>query len=355
MSPVQPHPIGSPLTRPGPLPDRAAPWRLVFMGTPDFARPSLARLAAEHAVVGVFTQPDRPAGRGRRLQPSPVKALALELGIPVLQPGSFRHEPTALEALHALAPDLLVVAAYGLILPPAVLDSAPAGALNVHASLLPRWRGAAPVAQAILAGDAQTGVTIMRMDAGLDTGPMLTRRSIPIPPRATTGELTARLADLGADLLAETLPRWMAGEIEPEAQDAALATYAPRLRKIDGRLDWREPAEALARRVRAMAPWPGAYTEWAGQTLKLHAVELPSSAELAGLPGDGPAIPTPSKVVDSAAGPLVATGRGWLRLETIQVAGGKAMRAIDFARGRADFIAACLGGDDLAAGLGTPE
>ena len=353
MRPAEAVPPAASQTRSIVPPRREAPWRVVFMGTPDFALPSLARLAAEQTVVGVFTQPDRPSGRGRRLQPSPVKALALEQGIPVLQPGSFRGGPEALDALRALAPDLLVVAAYGLILPPAVLEAAPAGALNVHASLLPRWRGAAPVARAIMAGDAETGVTIMRMDAGLDTGPMLARRAILIPPRATTGLLTARLAELGAELLAATLPGWMAGEIEPEAQDPALATYAPRLRKVDGRLDWREPAEALARRVRAMAPWPGAHTEWAGQTLKLHAAELPSAADLAEPLGEASAALTPGTVIGSAAGPLVATGRGWLRLETVQAAGGKAMRAQDFARGRPDFIGAHLGDDRVVEDPGT--
>ncbi len=250
----------------------AAPYRCVFMGTPEFAVPTLSRLLLEHHLVGVCTQPDRPAGRGRRLAASPVKALATAHGVPVFQPASLRKDPAAVAELARLAPDVVVVAAYGLILPPAVLEVAPGGALNVHASLLPRWRGAAPVAHAILAGDAETGVTIMRMDAGLDTGPMLARRAGPILAQDTTGTLTGRLAEWGADLLAATLPRWMAGEITPEEQDETLATLAPRLAAADGYLDWSLAAATLARRVRAMHPWPGAFTLLDGARLKVHVV-----------------------------------------------------------------------------------
>jgi methionyl-tRNA formyltransferase len=305
------------------------------MGTPEFAVPTLTRLLAEQTVVGVFTQPDRPAGRGRHLYAAPVKRVAQAAGVPVFQPGSLRKDPAAVARLADLAPDVVVVAAYGLLLPRSVLDLAPGGALNVHASLLPRWRGAAPAAWAILAGDAETGVTIMRLDEGLDTGPMLARRTTPIAADDTTGALSGRLAELGADLLAATLPRWLAGELPPLPQDDRLATRAPRLVKADGQLDWRAPAEALARRVRAMDPWPGAFGWLDGQPLKIHAATpIPAGA----------ALEPCGTVVATAVGPAVVTGAGWLRLDRVQGPGGKPVTGADFARGHRGFVGAVLTG-----------
>jgi methionyl-tRNA formyltransferase len=313
--------------------------RVVFMGTPDFAVPSLRRLLGATQVVGVFTQPDRPAGRGRKLKPSPVKALALEAGVPVHQPSSLKREPEAIEVLAALRPDLVVVAAYGLILPKAVLEAGPLGALNVHASILPRWRGAAPVAHAILAGDAQTGVCIMKMDEGLDTGAVISRRAIPITENDTAGSLTEALAEMGAELLVDTLPDWAAGEIQAQPQDDARSTYAPRLKKSDGRLDWREPADALSRRVRAMSPWPGAHTLGADGMLKIHAVAVVET-EARDLPGN--------LGRDDEGFPLVAAGDGQLRLLQVQPAGGRAMSAKDFLVGRPELIGTSLGDPEAA-------
>ncbi len=333
------------------------------MGTPDFAVPSLARMIAAHIVVGVFTQPDRPAGRGRRPHASPVKQLAERHAIPVFQPASLRREPEAVQALADLAADVMVGAALGLLLPPAVLAAAPGGAVNVHASLLPRWRGAAPIQHAILAGDAETGVTIMRIDAGLDTGPMLARAALPLAPDATAGGVSAALAELGADLLAEILPRWLAGDIAAEPQDDAAATLAPRLSRADGRIDWSAPADAIARRVRAFDPWPGTFTEWSGEVLKVLAVEIvagdaaitrpgvrPREAGEVVAPGGPPTAdpaaagqPLPGRVVGTADGPVVLTGAGALRLVRVQPAGRSAMDGAAFARGRPGFVGAFLG------------
>ena len=255
------------------------------MGTPDFAVPPLRALAlhsapgdlwpAGLALVGVVTRPDKTAGRGRQAVLSPVKQVAQELGIPVLQPGPLR-KPEAFEQVRALAPDLIVVAAFGQLLPPSVLALPRFGCLNIHASLLPRHRGAAPINAAILEGDAETGVTLMLMEEGLDTGPMLAKAAIPIGPDETAGDLFDRLASLGGTLLIETLPRWLRGEITPEPQDESRATLTRILTKEDGRLDWTQDAARLARQVRAFTPWPGAYTTWEGKQLKViraHAVE----------------------------------------------------------------------------------
>ncbi len=249
--------------------------RVVFMGTPQFAVPVLAGLIGEYPqigtvgpVVGVFTQPDRPRGRRRQLQPSPVKMLAQEYRLPVFQPASLR-DPGVQTELRALQPEVIVVAAFGQILPPTVLELPPFGCINVHASLLPRWRGAAPVAAAILAGDEATGVTIMRMDAGLDTGPIMSQRSLLISPDDTRASLTVRLAQLGTDLLIDTLPDWLAGKIEAQPQDESLVTYAPQLKKEQGRINWQDPANEIGRQVRAFYPWPGAFTHWHDKPLKI--------------------------------------------------------------------------------------
>ncbi|RPI54462.1 MAG: methionyl-tRNA formyltransferase, partial [Chloroflexi bacterium] len=306
-------------------------------GTPNFAVPALQALEQDHQVVGVVTQPDRPAGRGRRLVAPPVKEAAQALGLDVFQPATLRR-PEAVERLVAWQPDLVVVAAFGQILRPEVLAIPPHGCLNVHASLLPRYRGAAPIPAAILAGDERTGVTIMRMDEGLDTGPMLAQADWPIGSRDTTGSLTEVLARLGAGLLVEVLPGWLAGAIAPRPQDEAQATYCRTLRKEDGLLDWALPAAHLDRQVRACDPWPGAYTTWAGQRLKiLRARPLP------GRPGARRA--EPGRVVDLAPGMGVAAGEGVLELLEVQLAGKSALDVQAFGQGRRDFVGSPLGGE----------
>lgn len=295
------------------------------MGSPEFALPTLRALAANYTVAGVVTQPDRPAGRGRTLTPPPVKALAMELGLPVIQPRRL-SEAEVMEQLRAWDPDVIVVAAFGQILKPAVLDLPSYGCVNVHASLLPRWRGAAPIQAAILHGDEQTGATIMRMDPGVDTGPIINQRAIPIRPHDTAGILSERLADLGADTLIDTLPAYLQGELQPRAQNDEQATYAPMLEKSDGELNFTESAEALARRVRAFNPWPGAYTFQADQRLKVlfaHAVEAPSP---------GPGVPTMHEDL-----PAFGTGDGLLVLDEVQPAGKKAMPGKAFVLGAKDW------------------
>ena len=239
------------------------------MGSPDFAVPILEVLARHYPLVGVVTQPDRPAGRGRNLIPPAVKEVALRLGIPVMQPEKICL-PDAMTQLQAWTPDLIVVAAFGQILRPAVLGLPRFGCINVHGSLLPRGRGAAPIQAAILNGDEKTGITIMKMDSGVDTGPILSQRALPIAPDDTGGSLFARMAPHGAELLIETLPRYLSGEIVPQSQPEEGATYAPMLKKKDGILDFTQPAASLERRVRAMNPWPGAFFEWHRQPLKVH-------------------------------------------------------------------------------------
>jgi methionyl-tRNA formyltransferase len=308
--------------------------RVLFMGSPQFAIPTLQALIAGYQVVGVVTQPDRPSGRGQQLHPPPVKELAQAHGLPVLQPASLRS-PEAMAELQALRPDVIVVAAFGQILRPAVLDLPPFGCLNVHASLLPRWRGAAPIAAAILAGDETTGVTIMRMDPGLDTGPVLRQDSLPIAPDDTTESLGEKLARLGADLLLDTLPDWLAGRLEPQPQDETQVTLAPQLKKEQGHVDWGEPAEAIARRVRAFHPWPGTFTTWQGAPLRI----LRASAESSSAPSEEV---LPGTVVATPDGLAVATGRGTLRLIEVQPAGKRPMPADAFVRGARGFVGSRL-------------
>jgi methionyl-tRNA formyltransferase len=298
--------------------------RIVFMGSPEFARPSLQALATNFEVVGVVTQPDKPAGRGQVLTPPPVKILALELGLPVIQPHRLK-EPATIVQLQAWQPELIVVAAFGQILRPAVLDLPPKGCINVHASLLPRWRGAAPAQAVILAGDAFTGVTIMRMDAGIDTGPMLNQRAIPILPEDTAGTLSNRLANLGADLLVETLPGYLYGTVQAQMQDESQATYAPMFKKEAGQLDFTRPAALLARQVRAYNPWPGAYTTWQGQIFKVHCAHA-----VAG-PADPNLTPGQPEIVEGK--PAWATAEGLLVLDEVQPAGKKPMPGEIFLRG----------------------
>jgi methionyl-tRNA formyltransferase len=304
--------------------------RIVFMGTPEFAVPALQALLASYTVTVVVTQPDRPAGRGRAPQASPVKQVALAAGVPVLQPEKIRR-PEAIEALRQFPADAYVVAAFGQLLPQTVLDLPAFGCINVHASLLPRWRGAAPIQAAVRAGDAQTGITIMLMEAGLDTGPMLRARAIPIAADETGASLHDKLAALGGTLLTETLADWFAGAIVPQPQDDALSTFAPRISKDEGRIRWQDPADAIERTVRAFTPWPGTFTEWNGSLLKvLRAGVLPGSA-------------APGQVVLREGALAVGTGAGLLRLDALQLAGRGPVSAEDFVRGYPAFVGAALG------------
>ena len=295
--------------------------RVVFAGTPEFAVPALRALTGSvHSVVAVYTQPDRPAGRGRALQPSAVKACALEEALPVLQPATLRT-PEAAATLAAFAPDVMVVVAYGLLLPPAILAVPRLGCVNFHASLLPRWRGAAPIQRAIEAGDPETGISIMQMAAGLDTGPVFDRVATPVGLEETAGELHDRLAALGATRIVPALEALATGAARIEAQPEAGVTYAHKLTKEEARVDWRQPAAVLARQVRAFNPWPVATTVWRGEPLRIwRARALP----------DSPAVTaTPGQVL---TGTEVVTGAGLLRLEELQLPGRRVVRAADFLR-----------------------
>lgn len=299
--------------------------RIVFAGTPEFALPALGACAAsKHDLVAVYTQPDRPAGRGRKLTPSPVKQRALELGLPVLQPSSLKPAEAQTE-LAALKPALMVVIAYGLILPQAVLDIPALGCVNLHASLLPRWRGAAPIQRAILAGDTETGVTLMRMEAGLDTGPMLATQSATIAADETGQTLHDRLAQISGQLLAANLDALAARSLRAEPQPATGVTYAHKLEKAEAKLDWSRPAHELARAVRAFNPWPVAFGELAGEPVRIWQ---------AGVPMDR-ADAAPGTILRAdAAGIDIATGRGVLRALKLQWPGGRALTAAEASNGR---------------------
>jgi len=299
--------------------------RIVFMGSPEFAVPALNALARRYLLVGVVTQPDRPAGRGQTLVPPAVKAAALGLSVPVMQPLKLSL-PEAMAQLQAWAPDLIVVAAFGQILRPAVLDLPRYGCINVHGSLLPRGRGAAPIQASILAGDEVTGITIMKMDPGVDTGPILTQRALPIAPEDTCGTLFAKLAPLGAELLLETLPRYLSGELVPRPQPEEGVTYAQMLKKKDGLLDFTKPAIELERRVRAMNPWPGAYFDWNGAPLKVHRARFSGEKS----PGAGFKLNIEGR-------PALGTGEGILILEEVQPAGKKSMPGRAFLTGARDW------------------
>lgn len=309
---------------------------VVFMGTPDFAVPALHALlqAPELAVTGVVTQPDRPAGRGHALKQSPVKGAALEAGLPVFQPESLRQQG-ALDHLRGWQPDVLVVAAFGQILRRDALELAPWGSVNVHASILPRWRGAAPIQYAIRAGDKQTGITIMKMDEGLDTGPVLAMRYLPLRPDETGASLHDRLAELGGALLVPTLLGYLSGEITPHPQLEEGVTLAPSLRKEEGRIDWTQTAVEIDRLVRAFTPWPGTFTRFDGQNLKI----------ITGLP-------RPDQASDEAPGTLVSvdgglgavTGEGLYQITTLQPSGKRRMSAEAFLAGREDALGQVLGG-----------
>ncbi len=292
------------------------------MGSPDFALPTLSTLAKSNHVVGVITQPDRASGRGRELKSPPVKTLALELNIPVMQPEKLRM-PEPMEQLRAWAPDLIVVAAFGQILKKDVLDLPRYGCINVHASLLPRWRGAAPINAAILAGDEETGVTIMKMDVGLDTGPMFAKGTIRLNPDDTTGSALGALSTLGADLLNQTLPDIISGKLKAEPQPEEGATYAPMLKKEDGLLDFTHSAIELERRVRAMNPWPGAWFEWNGSLLKVMRASVVSGEK---------SLASGSRFTVEGR-PAVMSADGALILDEVQPAGRKIMPGKSFLAG----------------------
>lgn len=291
--------------------------RVAFAGTPAFAVPALEALAARHEVVGVLTQPDRPAGRGRILTPGPVKQLALLRGFPVAQPASLRT-PEGQAALAAFECELLVVVAYGLILPPAVLDLPKYGCLNIHGSLLPRWRGAAPIHRAILAGDAETGVTIMRLEAGLDTGPTYLMRAVPIGPQSTSATLHDELARLGAEALLEVIDSIARGTAVSTPQPVLGVTYAAKIEKSEARIDWSRSASEIDRQVRAFDPWPVAETVWCDETLRVWGASLDDRSDRA----------APGTILEAdRRGVLVACGEGALRLTRVQRPGRKVVEA----------------------------
>ena len=319
----------------------AARPRAIFFGTPAFAASVLRRLLEPDSpveVVAAVTQPDKPVGRSQWAAPPPVKALALERGLQVLQPATLRR-PAPVAALRRLAPALGIVAAYAKILPRDMLEVPPFGHLNVHASLLPRWRGAWPIGAAIMAGDAVTGVSIMRLDAGMDTGPVLAARAEPIRPDDTTATLERRLAPLGAGLLVEVIPGYLAGERVPQPQDDRQATYCHPVRKADGVVDWTQPAAVIERRVRALQPWPVAYTFYAGKQLRILLAHVASQEALAAVVPLGP----PGTVVRLGKGAAVATGDGLLALDQVQLEGRQVVPVHAFVNGHHDFIGSRLG------------
>jgi methionyl-tRNA formyltransferase len=322
--------------------------RIIYMGTPRFAVPALEALIAKAApgillpegyeLVTVITRPDKPVGRGKEIVYSPVKQTAMAHHIPVWQQGSLKR-PENIEALAAYKADLYIVAAFGQILPQAVLDQPRYGTLNIHASLLPKYRGVSPISEAILQGDSETGVTIMLLDAGVDTGPILLSRAIPIAEDETTGSLTDKLAVLGAEALVEAIPLWVQGKITPQPQDEQKASHTRMLHKEDGEISWNRPAAVLAREVRAYNPWPSAYTYWHGRLLKLLSVRaetLEPGAEVA--PG--------TVTLHKEAGHQVlaiVTGSGLLDVDTLQLEGKKAMSAEEFVRGYPQIVGDVLG------------
>jgi methionyl-tRNA formyltransferase len=306
--------------------------RLGFAGTPEFAVPALDALEGAHEICAVFTQPDRPAGRGRSLHASPVKSRAAELGLPVHQPASFTS-PQALQILRDLSLDALVVVAYGLILPRAALDSPRLGCINIHASLLPRWRGAAPIQRALLAGDARTGITIMRMEEALDTGPVLAARELEIGARDTAQVLHDRLSQLGAELIVDTLGEFELGRVHETPQPPAGHTYAAKIDKAEALIDWRQDAVQIGRQIRAFNPWPVAETRFHGTQIRIWEAEQCESPGRSH--GEAAAIPLPGTVLAAAEDGIdVACGRGTLRILRLQLAGRKPLAAREFIQGR---------------------
>jgi len=315
------------------------------MGTAELSCASLDKLARDekYSVAAVVTQPDKPRGRDLKLQPSPVKSLALKLNLPVLQPGRARDEQFIGE-LRALKPDLIVVVAYGHILPPAILELPKFGCLNVHTSLLPKYRGAAPIQWAIANGETETGVTVMKMDAGLDTGPIISQRRTTILPEDDSAMLHDRLADLGAELLVETVPDYVAGRIQPQPQPAEGASYAPKIKKEDGRIDWKLPAKTIWNRLRAFTPWPGAFTSWKSTSNIQHPtsnIQLLKiwEAEVIERSGGAGEILSADK-----NGVTVACGQDALRVLELQPESGRRMNAAEFLAGHALKAGEELGG-----------
>ena len=294
--------------------------KVVFMGSPDFALPVLKSLNEHYDVVGVVTKPDRASGRGRELKAPPVKTLALDLGLPIIQPEKLK-QPDAMDQLHAWNPDLIVVAAFGQILRKDVLELPRYGCINVHASLLPRWRGAAPINASILHGDEETGITIMQMDVGLDTGAVLAKRSIRLKPDDTAGSVFQALSTLGADLLLDTLPDYLSGKLVPQPQPEEGSTYAPMMKKEDGKLDFNSDVNELERRVRAFNPWPGTSMEFDGTNLKVHRAHVE----------DGDVSAGQRLIVENQ--PAVGARGGLLVLDEVQLAGKKPMSGKSFLSG----------------------
>lgn len=303
--------------------------RLVFAGTPDFAATALkALLQTEHQLVGVYSQPDRPSGRGRKLTPSPVKQVALEAGIPVFQPQTLKA-PEAQRELKSLNADVMIVAAYGLILPQSVLELPRHGCLNIHASLLPRWRGAAPIQRAIAAGDSETGITIMQMDAGLDTGAMLLKATTPIDVADTGGSLHDRLAELGGRAIVEALGKMSEGTLTPEPQNDRLACYARKLSKEEGLIDWTEDATSISRLVRAFNPWPGTYTDAGDLRIRIHAAEV---VDITSDRNPGTVTARNKEGID------VACGLDLLRITRLQLSGSRPQSVNDLINGGKDIL-----------------
>jgi len=307
-----------------------SPLRIVFAGTPEFAATSLQALLDNqeqnhYELVGVYTQPDRPAGRGHKLVASPVKQLALEHDIAVFQPVNFKSEEDK-AALAALNADIMIVAAYGIILPKAVLDTPKLGCLNVHGSILPRWRGAAPIHRALIAGDETTGITIMQMDVGLDTGDMLLKAYCDIKPTDTSASLHDKLATLGGKALVDALEKLKKGELVAEKQDDSLSNYAAKLTKQEGELQWQQAAELIERQVRGLSPWPSAFTQSSEGVMKIHGAELANVESENAAPGE--------ILVVSKEGVIVATGQGSVRITEVQFAGGKRMKIQDALNGK---------------------
>lgn len=303
--------------------------KVIFMGTPDFAVPTLKALIDNHDVIGVVTQPDRPAGRGGKVRMSPIKEVAVEHNLPVFQPVKIR-KAEAIEELKQWEADVYVVAAFGQILPQTLLDIPPFGSINVHASLLPRWRGAAPIHAAIRAGDDKTGITIMLMDAGLDTGPILSKREVAITRDETGQSLHDKLAKVGAELLVETLPKYLNGELQPQAQQEAGITYAPQIDKSEGEIDWTQDASSIERLVRAFTPWPGTFTTWNGTQLKIHAGEV-KRGRLA-----------PGEVAELDGRVAIGTGEDVFAPTEVQLAGKKRTDIESFINGYPDFVGSQL-------------
>lgn len=303
--------------------------KIVFAGTPDFAQSVFAAtLESQHDVIAAYTQPDRPSGRGRKLTASPVKGLALRHDIAVYQPVNFKDQAN-IDQLAALQPDIMVVVAYGLLLPQAVLDIPKLGCINVHASLLPRWRGAAPIQRSIAEGDRETGITIMQMDAGLDTGDMLLKVATPIDPNENGGSVHDRLAEIGADACVQALDQLAAGTLTGEKQDDALANYAHKLRKEEGCLDWSQPTQKLHDKIRGLCPWPIAYTQLDGKTIRIHRANV-HSTESQGTPGQ--------IISANKNGIVVATGDGTLALTMLQLPGKKALSAADILNAKRELF-----------------